>query len=66
MSGPKLTALTTEELATLLQKPASAIDDVLVKHKCPRNPDGTWKFLTVLAWTERKLAEHYRGAQPGG
>lgn len=58
MAEPSLVALTDEQLAALMQAPVSDVQ-TMKEAGCPSNPDGTWKYLTVLAWVEHRLGIEY-------
>lgn len=48
--------LTREEIRGLFMASDDEIDRA-VSMGCPVNPDGTFRFVSVLAWTERTLGE---------
>lgn len=48
--------LTREEIRGLFKATDDEIDRA-VSMGCPVNPDGTFRFVSVLAWTERTLGE---------
>ena len=53
-----LNNLTDEQLAKFMQAPIGDIEK-LREFGCPSNPDGTWKYVVVLAWTEQRIGEEY-------
>ena len=57
-------SLSDAELAAMM---GGSTDDVklLIEWGCPQNPDDTWDYLTVCAWVENDLREHFTGRKAG-